>query len=65
VPLSCNMILPRKSRKILKGIKRIRVKAIWQPQRLKQLIYDFNLKSSGLIMRINELMERLSRNNGG
>jgi hypothetical protein len=43
--------------KILKEIKRIRIKEIWQPQRFKQLISDFSLKSSGVIMRINKLME--------
>jgi hypothetical protein len=59
------MAFSRKPRKILKGIKRIMVKVIWQPQRFKQLISYFNLKSSGMIMRINELMARLGRNNGG
>jgi hypothetical protein len=31
MPLSCDMILSRKMGKILKEIKRIRMKEIWQP----------------------------------
>jgi hypothetical protein len=59
------MILPRKSRKILKGIMRIRVKVTWQPQGFKQLISDFNLKSSGLIMGFKKRLGRFNRNNRG
>jgi hypothetical protein len=65
MPLSCNMTFPIKSRKILEEIMRIRVKVIWQPQRFKQLISDFDLKSSGLIMGFNKRLGRLSRKNRG
>ena len=30
VPFSCNMILPRKPRKILKGLRRIGMQVMWQ-----------------------------------
>jgi hypothetical protein len=57
--LSCDMILSRKLRKILKSVKRIRMKEIGQPQSLEHLHSNFSLKSSGLIMRNNKLISRL------
>jgi hypothetical protein len=63
--LICNITFPRKSRKILKEIMRIRVKVIWQPQRFKQPISDSDLKSGGLIMGFNERLGGLSRKNRG
>jgi hypothetical protein len=63
--LSCNMTFPRKLRKTLKEIMRIRVKVIWQPQRFKQPISNFDLKSSGLITGFNKRLGGLSRKNKG
>jgi hypothetical protein len=65
MPLSYNMVFPRKPRKILKEIMRIRVKVTWQPQGFKQPISNFYLKSSGMIMGSNKRLGRLSRNNRG
>jgi hypothetical protein len=46
-------------------IKRIRMKEIGKPQRLEYLHSDFDLKSSGLIMRANRLMTRFISNEKG
>jgi hypothetical protein len=54
------LILSRKPREIFITVNRVRMKEIGKPQRLEHLHSDFNLKGSGMIMKVNRLISAVT-----